>query len=113
MSVNIKLMKQINRLIEAIRREDEASVIAIPNYGNINTMNMESLIKLRTHLIRELTRIAPLYPVRDLNLGNLQDIRGSSYTTSTPLAELPLKVVWMYVCVLSLNGYIYYYNRYV
>lgn len=93
MSVNIKLMKQINSLIEAIRREDESSTIAIPNYGNINTANTESLIKLRTHLIRQLIRIAPSYPVKDLNLGNLQDIRGSSHSTDIPLADIPLKVI--------------------
>ena len=77
MSINIKLMRQINRLIEAIRREDPTSAMTIPNYGNINTMNRESLIKLRTNLIRQLMRIAPQYPVRDLNLGNLQEVRPS------------------------------------
>lgn len=91
MSANIKLMKQINSLIEAIRREDTNSTMKIPDYTSINTMNTEALIKLRTHLIHSLARIAPSYPVKDLNLGNLQEIRSSSYSTYVPMSNLPLK----------------------
>jgi hypothetical protein len=93
MSINVNLMQQINRLVEAIRREDEASAIIIPDYSSINTMNTETLIKVRTQLIRQLIRISPSYPVKDLNLGNLQSVRSSSYATDIPLAELPLKEV--------------------
>ena len=91
MSANIKLMKQINNLIEAIRREDTQSTIKIPDYTSINNMNTEALIRLRTQLIHHLARIAPSYPVKDLNLGNLQEIRSSSYATDVPTGELPLK----------------------
>lgn len=91
MSANIQLMKQINNLIEAIRREDQQSTIRIPDYANINTMNTEALIKLRTRLIHCLARIAPSYPVKDLNLGNLQAIRSSSYSTYVPISEISLK----------------------
>ena len=84
-------MKQINNLIEAIRREDPHSTMKIPDYTSINNMNTEALIKLRTHLIHSLARIAPSYPVKDLSLGNLQEIRSSSYATYVPMGDLPLK----------------------
>lgn len=93
MSANVKLMKQINRLIEVIRREDENATISIPNYSNINTMNTETLIKVRTQLIRQLTCIAPSYPVKDLNLGNLQEIRSSSYTADRQLKDVDTQFV--------------------
>ena len=91
MSANVKLMHQINHLIEAIRLADTASSIRIPDYSNINHMNTETLIKLRTRLIRHLMRIDPSYPVKNLNLGNLQEIRSSSYVSDKPLADMPLK----------------------
>ena len=93
MSTNVKLMKQINNLIEAIRREDPQSTMKIPDYTSINTMNTEALIKLRTHLIHYLARIAPSYPVKDLKLGNLQEIRSSSYATYNPMSEMSLKEI--------------------
>ena len=91
MSTNVKLIQQINRLIEAIRRTDVTASIKIPDYGNINNMNTETLIKVRTQLIRHLMVIDPSYPVKDLNLGNLQAIRSSSYASDTPLSDMPTK----------------------
>ena len=91
MNANVKLMHQMNRLIEAIRRVDENSTITIPSYANINRMNTETLVKCRNNLIRTLIRIAPSYPIKDLNLGNLQEIRSSSYVTDIQSIKIPTK----------------------
>lgn len=91
MNANIKLMHQMNHLIEAIRRVDPTAAITIPSYANINRMNTEALVKCRNKLLRHLARIAPSYPIKDLNLGNLQDISASSYSADIPIAEIPTK----------------------
>lgn len=87
MNANIKLMHQMNRLIEAIRREDPDATITIPSYANINRMNTEALVKCRNQLIRHLARIAPSYPVKDLNLGNINDFR--SNVNDIAIADMP------------------------
>ncbi len=81
MNANVRLMHQMNHIIEAIRRVDPNSAITIPSYANINRMNTESLVKCRNMLLRQLARIAPSYPIKDLNLGNLQDISASSHAS--------------------------------